>query len=269
VIGGGGQSNVANTLGSAAASAGLISPADVHPAQLKTFLRELPVAEIVAHRALAALRREFIQAGWRDIPLAVGVYRRAMGTGSGLATFMRPVYATADGVSIWPDKVRLPDVLLPLLKIDGVDRTAASGLAGSTDVQGKLEKLVPQEYGSCEAILTDSDQDSFEYHQIIDANEAFVVSQARGSAASVIPERAPMAVAETMLALGFTDAHMPTLPEARRMLISARWSGPLKPLSYDTVVVTYLLAEARYCVTDHRLPDAGFTVGEVVFGILT
>jgi hypothetical protein len=263
--GGGGQNNpAAASAASAAASAGLISPDTIHPIRLTTFLRELPLAEITAHRALASLRAEFDRAGWRkDTPIAVGVYRQMI---SGTDLF-KAVYVTADGVSLWPCSVRLSAGVLPLLRVSGVNGRAAAELAGKTDVYAKLETLVPPEHGQCEVILTGSDQDAVQYHDIVRAGEAFPVSLARRQFARVSPEDAPRVIAETMLKFGFTDERVPLLPEARQKMVKVRWDV-LKPRRYDTAVVGYLIAEARDCIARNRLADAGFSIGEVLDGEL-
>ncbi|WP_165592889.1 hypothetical protein [Mycobacteroides sp. H001] len=66
------------------------------------FITDLPDDEVHLHRVLASLCHQFEQAGWAQ-PLAVASIRRGFET--------RCVYVTADGVSIHPHGVLLPDAV--------------------------------------------------------------------------------------------------------------------------------------------------------------
>jgi hypothetical protein len=248
------------------AGAGVVAPADMPGGSFTTFLSGLSPAERMAHRALATLRNEFTTAGWSDEPFAVAVYHRLTGDPGGTVRLVA-VYATADGVSMWPVLVRLPRDVVPLMRVPGLDPKKAAARSGNTDVRAKLEWLVPEEYGTDRVLLTSEGQDSWQYHQIIEAKEQLPVSKSRPSYARTNPEKATSAVTTAMLSMGLSDKDIPIVSNAMWAMTDARWSGPIKPGDYDDLVAAYLISEAKVCLADKKLAEAGFSIGEVIAGL--
>jgi hypothetical protein len=238
-------------------------PENADPSSLRSYVRDLPILEAMAHRALATVRRQFVLAHWAGTALAVGVYRR-MSPDGGARILM--VFATGDGLSVWPRGVSIPASMTPLSLVDGVDPATASRLSGTTDAAAKLKTLVPAGFGELAALVSTDDQNADQSQEIVTANELLATGFSRESRARVSAERASEALTVTMLKLGVED--LPDYDNARTRLWTKRWDATgSKPTDYDMHLVTYLLADAQRSLSENRTGDAGFVVGEVLSGL--
>jgi len=252
-------------VGAGQVMAGVIPPPpeNADPSSLRSYVRDLPILEAMAHRALATVRRQFVLAHWAGTALAVGVYRR-MPPDGGARILM--VFATGDGLSVWPRGVSIPASMTPLSLVDGVDPATASRLSGTTDAAAKLKTLVPAGFGELAALVSTDDQNADQSQEIVTANELLATGFSRESRARVSAERASEALTVTMLKLGVED--LPDYDNARTRLWTKRWDATgSKPTDYDMHLVTYLLADAQRSLSENRTGDAGFVVGEVLSGL--
>jgi hypothetical protein len=189
----------------------------------------------------------------------VGVYRQIIkGT-----SYLKPVYATADAVSLLPYGVALPAGLLPLMRVDGVDEKAAAELAGKIYPREKLLELVPESYGTFEGILTTDNLSDDQYQGIVESGDGLPVSVPRGQLARVTAEKAAEETDKKALKLTLTGTPQLPVETARQRMMDTRWDY-LQPMRCPRVTAGFLVAEAQACVARGQLQEAGYSIGEAL-----
>lgn len=245
-----------------AASMGILSETDPLATHIHLdWLREVPLPRSMALRVLASLRSEFIKAGWEaDTPIGVGVFRQIVDK----TPILKPVYVTGDGISLHPLEVMLPTQVLPMMKVSGINRAVAADLAGGTGgmLRAKLG-LVPDTFGTLEAVVTTDDLTDAQYREILGAGDAFPPSVTRKQLSRGTVEDAQDLV--NQLTAGTILAGVIPLEETRKALIAARWDQ-LQQRRTGGMTALYLLAEIKECIRCGWWQDAAFSAGEIRAG---
>lgn len=245
------------------------------------FLDSLSTSAVTAHKVLASLSDQFLRATWAGTPIAVGVFRS--GTEEQPQTTV--VYATADGVSVCPYKVMLPSGVTPLSKVDGVgprfldswngvNQVADKLSALATDypeLLGELDVIVINESAARTAVLDDliSVQSADQRKQLVAAGQVAPVSRDRSEMSRVDGASSAEVLAQAdMLFGGHEDAPEDSWSEEylRRMarLWAARRSSQGPSSDYDSLLASYLLAEAHAALSEGRPGDAGYSLDELL-----
>lgn len=210
------------------------------------FITDLPENEAQLNRALATLRHQFEQAGWSQT-MAVARIKRDLES--------RTVYVTADGLSIQPSGILLPDEVLPLDEMPNIPAT--SELSGSLMVTDKLKALIPREW-TVEGLLStvsggESSQSVEQYQLLVDAGELLECSVSRG--------RDDVGVDEALstfarAALGSGGCGELDVESAR--LGAARWVGT-QPAGYLDALRRWYLADAADAMSRGAWSDAAYS----------
>lgn len=209
------------------------------------FIADLPEDEAHLHRVLATIRQAFEQSGWSQ-SLAVATLKRGFET--------RTVYVTADGVSIHPQGVLLPDAVTPLDEMSTVP--AVSDLSGSLMVTDKIKSLTPRGWG-VEAVLStvpadEQHQSAEQYRELVEAEELLPCAVSRGRV-GVTAEVAMSVFAHA--ALGSGGCGELGVESAR--LKAARWIG-IQPVGYGEALGRWYLADAAESMSAGRWGEAGY-----------
>lgn len=197
------------------------------------FIAELAESEAHLHRALASLRHQFEAAGWGQ-PMSVARIRRGLEACT--------VYATADGLSIHPAGILLPDGVLPLDEVPS--RPVALDLHGSLMVTEKLTALIPRTW-EVEAVLStvpggENSQSSEQYQSLVESGELLECKVSRGRD-DVRDDEALRVFARA--ALGSGGCGELEVESAR--LRAARWVGVQSQGYLDTLSRWYLADAAE------------------------
>ncbi|SLJ13430.1 Uncharacterised protein [Mycobacteroides abscessus subsp. abscessus] len=204
------------------------SEAPVIPA---LFIAELPDSEAHLHRVLASLRQAFEDAGWGQ-PMTVARIKRGLET--------RTVYATSDGLSIWPQGVQLPSEALPLDEMPGTP--IAPELLGSVMVSEKLVAMIPREW-TVEGVLSsvsgeEGSQSTEQYQALVSAGELLDCKVSRGRE-GVTDDEALSTFARA--SIGSTGVGELDVESAR--IRASRWVGT-QPRGYLDTLARYYLSDA-------------------------
>lgn len=197
------------------------------------FIANLAEVEAYLHRALATLRQQFEQAGWGQ-PIAVATIKRGFEH--------RTVYVTADGLSIHPAGVLLPEGVTP---IDEMPSTPAnSRLEGSLMVTDKLTSMIPRGW-EVEGMLStvpggEDGQSTEQYQALVEGGELLVGKVSRGQD-DVGPDEALSTFARA--ALGSAGCGELDAESAR--IRAARWVGVQSQGYLDTLSRWYLADAAE------------------------
>ncbi|BBZ83073.1 Uncharacterised protein [Mycobacteroides abscessus subsp. massiliense] len=210
------------------------------------FIAELPAPEAHLHRALASLRQQFEELGWSQ-PLAVATVRRGLEA--------RTVYVTADGLSIHPSGVSLPDEVLPMDEMAGVPAT--SELLGSLMVTDKLVSLIPEGWG-IEGMLStlpsdEQFQTSEQFRALVEAEELMNCTESRGRS-DVTDDEA----LSTFARVAIGSAGCSDLDTDSARLQAARWVGT-QPSGYGEVLSRWYLSDAAEAMSAGRWGEAVYS----------
>ncbi|WP_234821773.1 hypothetical protein [Mycobacteroides abscessus] len=213
------------------------------------FIANLAEVEAYLHRALATLRQQFEQAGWGQ-PIAVATIKRGFEH--------RTVYVTADGLSIHPAGVLLPEGVTP---IDEMPSTPAnSRLEGSLMVTDKLTSLAPRGWtveGALSSVSGEGNhQTSERFQALVDAGELLTGGHSRGRD-DVGADEALSVFARA--AIGSRGCGGLDVESAR--LRSARWVGA-QPTGYLDVLSRYHLADAAESMSRGNWSEAVYSAGK-------
>ncbi|WP_237163402.1 hypothetical protein [Mycobacteroides abscessus] len=206
-------------------------------------------SEAQLHRALATLRHAFDDAGWGQ-PMTVARIKRGLET--------RTVYATSDGLSIWPQGVQLPSGVIPLDEMPGTP--VAPELCGSLMVTDKLTSLIPRGW-EVEGVLSsvsgeEGSQSTEQYQALVSAGELLDCKVSRG--------RDDVGVDEALstfarAALGSGGCGELDVESAR--IRAARWVG-VQPTGYVDVLARYHLSDAAEAMSLGRWGEAVYSAGK-------
>lgn len=210
------------------------------------FIADLPEGEAHLHRALASIRHQFEQTNWSQ-PLAVGLIRRGFET--------KLVYVTADGLSIHPAGVLLPEGVTPLDEMPGTPAT--SELSGSLMVTEKLVAMIPREW-TVEGVLStvsggESSQTSEQYQELVGSGEMLNCSVSRGRD-DVGADEALSIFARA--AIGSAGCGQLDVESAR--IRAARWIGT-QPADYLEVLARWHLADAAESMSQGSWGEAVYS----------
>lgn len=207
------------------------------------FVAELPEPEAHLHKILATLRHQFESAGWSQ-PLAVGLITRGFET--------RTVYATADGLSIWPQGVLLPDGVLPLDEMPSTP--SAPELLGSLMVTDKLAALIPREW-TVEHVLStvpaEENSQTIEQYQTLVGAEELLVGKVSRCRDDVGDDEALSLFARA--AIGSAGCGELDVESAR--IRAARWVGT-QPVGYRDALARWYLSDAAESMSAGRWGEA-------------
>ncbi|MDO3012485.1 hypothetical protein P5V34_00630 [Mycobacteroides abscessus subsp. abscessus] len=195
------------------------------------FIAELAESEAHLHRALASLRHQFEAAGWGQ-PMSVARIRRGLEACT--------VYATADGLSIHPAGILLPDGVLPLDEVPS--RPVALDLHGSLMVTEKLTALIPRGW-EVETVLStvpadEQHQSTEQYGELVQGGELLPCKVSRGRS-DVTADEAMAVFARA--AIGSAGCGELDVESAR--LRGSRWVG-VRPTGYGEVLSRWYLSDA-------------------------
>ncbi len=207
------------------------------------FITDLSENEAHLHKILATLRHAFDGAGWGQL-LAVARITRGFET--------RTVYATADGLSIWPQGVLLPTGVIPLGEMSSAP--SSHDLHGSLMVTDKLTALIPREW-TVEAVLStvpgeETSQSTEQYQTLVDAGELLPCKGSRGRN-DVGADEALSLFARA--AIGSAGCGELDVESAR--LRSARWVGT-QPTGYLDGLSRYHLSDAAESMSQGNWGEA-------------
>ncbi|WP_235681630.1 hypothetical protein [Mycobacteroides abscessus] len=210
------------------------------------FIAELAESEAHLHRALASLRHQFEAAGWGQ-PMSVARIRRGLEACT--------VYATADGLSIHPAGILLPDGVLPLDEVPS--RPVALDLHGSLMVTEKLTALIPRTW-EVEAVLStvpaeESSQSVEQFQELVESGELLECKVSRGRD-DVGADEALSLFARAAIGsggVGELDA------EAARIR-AARWIG-VQPAGYLGTLSRWYLSDAAEAMSRGNWSDAVYS----------
>ncbi|WP_235660167.1 hypothetical protein [Mycobacteroides abscessus] len=188
-------------------------------------------SEAQLHRALATLRHAFDDAGWGQ-PMTVARIKRGLET--------RTVYATSDGLSIWPQGVQLPSGVIPLDEMPGTP--VAPELCGSLMVTDKLTSLIPRGW-EVEGVLSsvsgeEGSQSTEQYQALVSAGELLDCKVSRGRE-GVTDDEALSTFARA--SIGSTGVGELDVESAR--IRASRWVGT-QPRGYLDTLARYYLSDA-------------------------
>ncbi|EFV14714.2 hypothetical protein HMPREF9336_00405 [Segniliparus rugosus ATCC BAA-974] len=208
----------------------------------QSFINTLSMPEALAHRALSSLRAEFERTGWAQ-PLAVAVVRVEHG--------LLMVYATADGASIWPSRVQLPEDMTPLADLVDVPPV----LWGSTDPAVKLICLAHAGL-RIEALLGNSEGTAL----VVQTAEQHAELQATGDVLPAVRSRSEGSDIEpsdvTRAERLVWDAPRVLDPEeAGKRLRALRWTDS-QPAAYEAAHGDWVIAEIASSLANQNLASA-------------
>lgn len=195
------------------------------------FIADMAESEAQLHRALATLRHAFDDAGWGQ-PMTVARIKRGLET--------RTVYATSDGLSIWPQGVQLPSGVIPLDEMPGTP--VAPELCGSLMVTDKLTSLIPRGW-EVEGVLSsvsgeEGSQSTEQYQALVSAGELLDCKVSRGRE-GVTDDEALSTFARA--SIGSTGVGELDVESAR--IRASRWVGT-QPRGYLDTLARYYLSDA-------------------------
>lgn len=195
------------------------------------FIADMAESEAQLHRALATLRHAFDDAGWGQ-PMTVARIKRGLET--------RTVYATSDGLSIWPQGVQLPSGVIPLDEMPGTP--VAPELCGSLMVTDKLTSLIPRGW-EVEGVLSsvsgeEGSQSTEQYQALVSAGELLDCKVSRGRE-GVTDDEALSTFARA--SIGGTGVGELDVESAR--IRASRWVGT-QPRGYLDTLARYYLSDA-------------------------
>ncbi|SLJ14752.1 Uncharacterised protein [Mycobacteroides abscessus subsp. abscessus] len=210
------------------------------------FIANLAEGEAHLHRVLATIRHQFEGSGWGQ-PLAVATIRRGFET--------RTVYATADGLSIWPQGVQLPSGVIPLDEMPSTP--TAPELHGSLMVSEKLTALIPRGW-EVEGLLStvsggESSQSAEQFQELVGAGELLECTVSRGRD-DVEAEEAMRVFARA--ALGSAGCGELDVDSAR--IRAARWVG-VQPAGYLDTLARYYLSDAAESMSRGNWSEAVYS----------
>ncbi|MFV8308790.1 hypothetical protein [Mycobacteroides chelonae] len=225
---------------------GVELPKSENPLSPALFIAELPESEATLHRVLASLRHQFEQAGWSQ-PIAVGLIRRGFET--------RTVYVTADGLSIWPQGILLPDGVLPLDEMPNAPAT--SELCGSLMVTEKLVSMIPRGW-DVEAVLSTvsggGPSQSAEQYQALVASGALLSCSVSRGRDDVTADEALRVFARASIG----SAGCGELDAESARIRASRWVG-VQPRGYLDTLSRWYLADAAESMSLGRWGDAVYS----------
>lgn len=234
-------------------AAALVPPIVTAPVEEQSFIRTLPETEAAAHSVLAGLRASFEEAGW-DQPLAVaGIEREDVSA---------TVFATTDGLSLWPTGVALPDSVYPLHYLLGHEDTTLFGFARPEAKLAALREArfilttEPIETGG-ENTLPVQQQTPSQFREIISAGDHPAAHVARGADLDV--EDVDALLAQVMKA----HPEVPDREAAAEALRAARWVDE-QPGNYVDLFVSHLIAEGNAAHQHGDLGGAVYLASQVV-----
>ncbi|MBN7311786.1 hypothetical protein I3U70_10430 [Mycobacteroides abscessus subsp. abscessus] len=207
------------------------------------FIADMAESEAQLHRALATLRHAFDDAGWGQ-PMTVARIKRGLET--------RTVYATSDGLSIWPQGVQLPSGVIPLDEMPGTP--VAPELCGSLMVTDKLTSLIPRGW-EVEGVLSsvsgeEGSQSTEQYQALVSAGELLDCKVSRGRE-GVTDDEALSTFARA--SIGSTGVGELDVESAR--IRASRWVG-VQPQGYLDVLSRWYLADAAESMSAGRWGEA-------------
>lgn len=210
------------------------------------FIADMAESEAQLHRALATLRHAFDDAGWGQ-PMTVARIKRGLET--------RTVYATSDGLSIWPQGILLPHGVIPLDEMTSVPAT--SRLAGSVMVSEKLTSLIPRGW-EVEGLLStvpaeESSQSVEQFQELVESGELLNCKVSRGQD-DVGPDEALRVFARAAI----DSAGCSELDVESARIRAARWIGT-QPTGYLDVLSRYHLADAAEAMSLGRWGEAVYS----------
>ncbi|WP_236738074.1 hypothetical protein [Mycobacteroides abscessus] len=213
------------------------------------FITDLPENESTLHRVLASIRHQFEAAGWSQ-PMSAATIRRGLEA--------RTVYATADGLSIHPAGILLPDGVLPLDEVPS--RPVALDLHGSLMVTEKLTALIPRTW-EVEAVLStvpggENSQSAEQFQQLVESGELLECKVSRGRD-DVRDDEALRVFARA--ALGSGGCGELEVESAR--LRAARWVG-VQPVGYRDVLARWYLSDAAESMSRGNWGEAVHSAGK-------
>lgn len=210
------------------------------------FIADMAESEAQLHRALATLRHAFDDAGWGQ-PMTVARIKRGLET--------RTVYATSDGLSIWPQGVQLPSGVIPLDEMPGTP--VAPELCGSLMVTDKLTSLIPRGW-EVEGVLSsvsgeEGSQSTEQYQALVSAGELLDCKVSRGRE-GVTDDEALSTFARA--SIGSTGVGELDAESAR--LRSARWVG-FQPAGYLDGLARWYLSDAAEAMSRGNWGEAVYS----------
>lgn len=210
------------------------------------FISELPEPEAHLHRALASIRHQFEGSGWSQ-PLAVGLIKRGLET--------KLVYVTADGLSIHPSGILLPEGVTALDEMPS--RPVAPELSGSIMVTEKLHSLIPRGW-EVESLLStvsggESSQSAEQFQELVASGELLPCTVSRGRD-DVEAEEAMRVFARA--ALGSAGCGELDVESSR--LRGARWVG-VQPAGYVDGLARWYLSDAAEAMSRGDWGDAVYS----------
>lgn len=210
------------------------------------FIADLPEAEVHLHRVLATLRQQFERSGWSQ-PLAVATLKRSFET--------KTVYVTADGVSIHPAGIALPDAVTPLDEMPSA--SVDCHLEGSLMVTEKLMALVPRGW-TVESMLStvpsdEQHQSTEQYRELVESEELLECTVSRGRDGVEADE-----AMSTFARAGLGSQGCGELDVESARLRAARWVG-VQPVGYLDVLIRWHLSDAAESMSQGNWGDAVYS----------
>lgn len=232
---------------------GVEAPKPETPAIPALFIASLPESEAHLHRVLASIRRQFDDTGWSQ-PMAVATITRGLET--------RTVYATSDGLSVWPQGILLPQDVIPLDEMPGTPSTPE--LSGSIMVSDKLTALIPSGW-TVEAVLTtvsdgENSQSIEQYQTLVESGEVLPCTVSRGRD-DVTEDEAVQAFA--LAVLGQATPGVSDVDTDSAQLRASRWVGT-QPTGYLDVLSRWYLSDATEVMSCGLWSDAVYAIEKFV-----
>lgn len=232
---------------------GVEAPKPETPAIPALFIASLPESEAHLHRTLASIRQAFDDTGWSQ-PMAVATITRGLET--------RTVYATSDGLSVWPQGILLPQDVIPLDEMPGTLSTPE--LSGSIMVSDKLTALIPSGW-TVEAVLTtvsdgENSQSIEQYQTLVESGEVLPCTVSRGRD-DVTEDEAVQAFA--LAVLGQATPGVSDVDTDSAQLRASRWVGT-QPTGYLDVLSRWYLSDATEVMSRGSWGEAVYAIEKFV-----
>lgn len=210
------------------------------------FIANLAEGEAHLHRVLATIRHQFEGSGWSQ-PLAVARIKRGVET--------KLVYVTADGLSIHPSGVLLPQDVTPLDEMPSGPSTPE--LLGSLMVTDKLDALIPRTWEVEHMLSTvsggEGSQSIEEFQELVESGELLPCMVSRGR--DDVTDDEAMRVF-TRASLGSAGCGELDVESAR--IRAARWIGT-QPADYLEVLARWHLADAAESMSQGSWGEAVYS----------